>query len=160
LVGVELLPEQHVDGVSLKPILEGKELEIDRPLFWHYPHYGNQGGNPSSIIRENKWKLIHYWEDGSEELYDLSSDVGEKSNIINSHPKIAKNLSKKLLDWLIEVDANLPAIDPEYDVKLAEKRQSNMVNEKLPALEAQRLELLSEDFEPNEDWWGSKMTKD
>jgi arylsulfatase A-like enzyme len=160
LVGVELLPEQHVDGVSLKPILEGKELKIDRLLFWHYPHYGNQGGNPSSIIRENKWKLIHYWEDGSEELYDLSSDVGEKSNIINSHPKIAKNLSKKLLDWLIEVDAILPAIDPEYDVKLAEIRQSNMVNKKLPALEAQRLELLSEDFEPNEDWWGSKVTKD
>ena len=35
-----------------------------RQLFWHYPHYGNQGGEPSSIIRQSDWKLIHYWEDG------------------------------------------------------------------------------------------------
>lgn len=160
LVDADLLPEQHVDGISLKSILEGKELEIDRPLFWHYPHYGNQGGNPSSIIRENNWKFIHYWEDGSEELYDLSSDIGEKTNVVNSHPKIAKNLSKKLLDWLNEVDANLPAKDPEFDVKLAEERQRSIVNEKWPSLETQRLEVLSEDFEPNEDWWGSKVTKD
>jgi len=160
LVGVSLLPNQHIDGVSLKPLLEGKEMKIERPLYWHYPHYGNQGGNPSSIIRENQWKLIHYWEDGSEELYDLSSDQEEQFNVIKSNPQIAKNLSKKLLDWLKEVNANMPTLDPEFDEKMAYERHSNIVNEKWPTLEAQRLEFLSEDFEPNQDWWGSKVTKD
>ena len=156
----DLRPDQHKDGISLKPLLEGGKMEVERPLFWHYPHYGNQGGNPSSVIRENNWKLIHYWEDDSEELYDLDSDGGEQSNVIADHPEIAKGLSNKLLDWLTEVGANLPTKDPEFDAKLAEKRHNSMVNEKLPALEAQRMEFLSEDFEPNDDWWGSKVTKD
>lgn len=50
LAGLLLKPKQHVDGVSLVPILEGWKIkELD--LIWHYPHYGNQGGEPSSIIR-------------------------------------------------------------------------------------------------------------
>jgi arylsulfatase A-like enzyme len=48
LIGVNLLPEEHVDGVSLVPLLKGNEI-AERPLYWHYPHYGNQGGDPSSI---------------------------------------------------------------------------------------------------------------
>ncbi|NNE77658.1 MAG: sulfatase, partial [Pricia sp.] len=126
----------------------------------HYPHYGNQGGNPSSIIREENWKLIHYWEDGSEELYNLGSDGGEQSNVLEKHPEIAKKLSKKLMDWLIEVGANMPTEDPEFDSKLAEKRHNSIVNEKWPALEAERMKFLSEDFKPNENWWGSKVTSD
>lgn len=160
LVDIELLPQQHIDGVSLKPILEGKKLQIDRPLFWHYPHYGNQGGNPSSIIRENNWKLIHYWEDGSEELYDLANDVAEKNNVFEDHLEIGKDMSAKLLNWLNSVNANLPTEDLEYDMNLANKRQNTIRNEKWPALEAQRLNMLSDDFVPNEDWWGSKITKD
>lgn len=67
LTGTPLRPEQHKDGVSLLPLLEGRRI-ADRPLFWHYPHYGNQGGDPSSIIREGDWKLIHYWEDENNTL--------------------------------------------------------------------------------------------
>jgi arylsulfatase A-like enzyme len=160
LANMDVLTEQHVDGISLKPILEGKKMDVVRPLFWHYPHYGNQGGNPSSIIREENWKLIHYWEDRSEELYNLTTDPGERSNVIDLHPDVAKNLSQKLLAWLKEVGANIPSKDPEYDAELAQKRGDRIVNESLPALEAQRLKFLSEDFQPNEDWWGSKVTTD
>jgi arylsulfatase A-like enzyme len=160
LVDIELKPEQHIDGVSLKPILEGKKLELDRPLFWHYPHYGNQGGNPSSIIRENNWKLIHYWENGSDELYDLDSDIEERINIAIAHPIIVNELRKKLLDWLDSVGAKLPEIDPEYDENLSLQRLKALKSEKWPKLEAQRLEMLSDDFTPNSDWWGSKITKD
>ncbi|MCK0190819.1 sulfatase [Arenibacter sp. F20364] len=160
LANVNLLPEQHIDGISLKPILEGEKMDIQRPLFWHYPHYGNQGGNPSSIIRENDWKLIHYWEDGREELYNLASDAGEQSNVITENPEIAEKLSKKLVDWLENVGANMPTKDPEFDMKLAAKRHQNIVKEKLPALEAERMNFLSKDFEPNNDWWGSKITQD
>ncbi len=42
LAGLPLRPRQHVDGRSLVPLLRGRPLDRG-PLFWHYPHYGNQG---------------------------------------------------------------------------------------------------------------------
>ena len=51
-------------------------------------------------------------------------------------------------------------LHPEFDMKLAAKRHQNIVKEKLPALEAERMNFLSKDFEPNNDWWGSKITQD
>ena len=162
LTDVALLPEQHIDGVSLKPILEGKAMDSlisERPLYWHYPHYGNQGGNPSSIIRKGNWKLIHYWEDDSEELYDLDSDTGETSNVIDVHPDIAKKLSKKLLVWLQQVGANMPEKDEKFNARKAAHRHKEILEKRWPALEAQRMEFLSEDFVPNEDWWGSEKMK-
>ena len=67
MAGVSVPEEQDIDGVSLVPLLEGGDFRA-RPLFWHYPHYGNQGGEPSSIVMEGDWKLIRYPEDGREEL--------------------------------------------------------------------------------------------
>ena len=160
LVAIELLPDQHVDGISLKPLLEGRKMSEERPLYWHYPHYGNQGGEPSSIIQENGWKLIHYWEDGREELYKLDSDSGEQTNVIDNYSLIGKQMSEKLADWLNDVNANLPSPDLDYDSKLAARRHEMLVNKKWPSLEKERMEVLSEEFKPNDDWWGSQLTKD
>ncbi|MEP3207538.1 MAG: sulfatase [Maribacter sp.] len=160
LVGIEALPKQHVDGISLKPLLEGKEINKERELYWHYPHYGNQGGEPSSIIQENGWKLIHYWEDDREELYQLSADIGEKKNLVNEQKLLAKEMSTKLRNWLKSVNANMASPDPEYNLKLATERRQMLMNEKLPLLEKERMKVLSQDFKPNDDWWGSQLTKD
>ena len=160
LVGLDSLPNQHIDGISLKSILEGKEMKIKRPLYWHYPHYGNQGGEPSSIIQEDGWKLIHYWEDDRDELYQLETDIGEQSNVAGEQEAIAIQMRKKLLAWLSEVGANMPDKDVEYNPILAKQHHDGIVNERLPELERQRIEFLSQDFEPNADWWGSKTTKD
>src|SRR3546814_6806382 len=78
LAGQPLRPGDHADGKSLLPLLRGETLP-ERPLIWHYPHYGNQGGEPSSIIRLGDWKLIHYYEDDREELYQ-----DRKSTRLNS----------------------------------------------------------------------------
>ena len=159
LAAIDLQPRQHIDGVSLKPLLEGNSLE-PRPLYWHYPHYGNQGGDPSSIIREGDLKLIHYWEDGSNELYDLKQDPSEQNDISNSHEDKVADLYKKLNNWLTQVNANMPAPDPEYDAKLDKERDERIRSEVWSNLEKQRHQVLSSDFEPNEDWWGSKITED
>lgn len=157
---IELIPGQHMDGISLRPLLEGKDLKADRPLYWHYPHYGNQGGQPSSIIRKGDWKLIHYWEDGREELFHLPSDIAEQNNVLDDNQQLATDLGNQLKDWLREVGAKTPEMDPEYDADLALKRKERIVNEMLPRLEKERLNYLSKDFQPNEDWWGSKVMKD
>lgn len=159
LTGADFIPEQHVDGVSLKPIFEGKSL-AERPLFWHYPHYGNQGGEPSSIIQENSWKLIHYWEDNRNELYNLTSDSQEKTNVAHQNPKLTEQLSSKLNTWLLSINANIPSKDLEYNETLAKQRQDYLKNEFMPKLEQDRIKFLSKDFEPNANWWQSKVTVD
>lgn len=159
LVDIPLKPEQHLDGVSLKPLFEGQTLD-GRPLFWHYPHYGNQGGEPSSMVREGKWKLIHYYEGGHKELYDLEADPAEQTNVISDNGELAERLSDLLQSYLERVKANMPSEDTSFDPVLAKKNHQQKVEVLMPRLEAQRMEFLSEDFEPNETWWDSKVTED
>ncbi len=159
LAGLPLQPKQHVDGISLVPMLKGT-TQPDRTLFWHYPHYGNQGGEPSSIIRKSGWKLIHYHEDGRDELYNLAKDTGEQSNLATKHPEKTMALRKELDAWLKETGARMPIPNPRFD---AEKRaqQDKATRTKWKArLERQHADFLSPKFKPNKDWWGSKVTED
>lgn len=159
LAEIPLKPEQHIDGVSLLPLLKGKKQQ-DRILFWHYPHYGNQGGDPSSIIRKGDWKLIHYWEDGHDELYNLHSDVGEKTDIAAEFPKRALELRNRLDEFLKSVNAKTPVNDPKYNADLEKEYQSKIINQQWPRLEKERKEMLSKGWQPNKDWWESKITND
>lgn len=159
LIGQDLKPTEHNDGVSLVPLLQGKKIE-ERPLVWHYPHYGNQGGEPSSIMREGDWKLIHYYEDGREELYNLEADLSETIDISGDYPDKVKVLSEKLFAYLNEVGARYPEKDPEYSAEKEKKHLDRVINKRWPQLEKQRMNILSEDFDPNNDWWGSQVTID
>ncbi len=157
--GEQLKPLEHADGVSLKPLFTGGSI-AERALVWHYPHYGNQGGDPSSIIRRGNWKLIHYYETGKEELYNLSSDLGELSDVADEHPDKVKSLGKELFAYLAKVGAKFPKKDTEYDEEKAAKVHNNNINKRLPALEKQRSNFLDKDFDPKNNWWGSMITKD
>ena len=160
LANIPLIEDQHKDGISLKPILSGKTIENNRPLYWHYPHYGNQGGEPSSVIQQNGWKLIHYWEDGRQELYKLPSQEKDQQNVILDDPDVGKKLSKQLLSWLQSVHAKYPIRDTLYNENKRKARLQNLRTKKLQSLEESRLKVLSKDFEPNKNWWKSKVTID
>jgi arylsulfatase A-like enzyme len=105
LTETPLLPEQHIDGKSLLPVLMGDRPQENRTLFWHYPHYGNQGGSPSAAIREGDFKLIEHYEDNHVELYDIQADIGETNNIAEDQPWLTRDMLKKLHTWQKEVDA-------------------------------------------------------
>lgn len=154
--GLPLLPEQHVDGQSLIPVLEGKKLP-ERALFWHYPHYGNQGGEPSSVIRDGDWKLIHYYEDGRNELYNLKIDQTESEPLNAQYPEKVSFLSKKLSVWLTEAGAKYPAPDPQYDPVKEAAYKKRVQTDNLLRLEKERKQQLSPGFEPNKTWWDSKV---
>ena len=124
-------------------------------MFWHYPHYGNQGGEPSTIIRSSNWKLIHYWEDGRDELYDISQDVGEQQDLSNAEPQVRASLRKKLDKWIEQVGTRLPQLNPKYDDKLAERAMRDTRAKRLPQLERQHAGFLGPDFKPNATWWPS-----
>jgi arylsulfatase A-like enzyme len=156
LTGAQLKPEEHIDGISLVPVLSGGELK-ERPLYWHYPHYGNQGGEPSSIIRQGEWKLIHYYEDGRNELYNLKNDLQEAVNVSDEYPELAARLHGQLFKWLNDVGARFPEKDPEYKEELEKQHLERVRLEWMPNLEKQRLGFLSKDFDPKNNWWDSAL---
>ena len=159
LAGLPLRPLQHTDGVSLVPLLNGKMI-AERALIWHYPHYGNQGGDPCSIIRKGDWKLIHYWEDGRDELYNLKADIGEKKDLSKKYSAKAKQMSVELEAFLQSTHAKFPVNDPIYDAELENAYLKSIRDQTWPKLEKDRKGLLSRDFKPNANWWESQVTKD
>lgn len=57
--GHDLLPNNYKDGTSFLTHLEKPSAPpTGRHMFWHYPHWSNQGGSPSTVVRDGKWKLI------------------------------------------------------------------------------------------------------
>lgn len=47
-----------LDGVSVARPLTGRGQWPERRLFWHFPHYTNQGGRPGGAMREGRWKYL------------------------------------------------------------------------------------------------------
>jgi hypothetical protein len=117
-------PVQHIDiyptlaaimGAKYEHTVDGKDLSglvfsdlslSDRELYWHYPHYMYENG--AEAIRDQRYKYIEFYSDGRRELYDLDTDPGEKSNIIEMEPEKAQELKAKLHDWLHTVNARMP----------------------------------------------------
>lgn len=154
IAGVKVPAVQDVDGVSLVPLLTGGEIE-DRPLFWHYPHYGNQGGEPSSIITQEDWKLIHYHEDGRDELYHLATDPSEQTDLAAAEPSRARAMREQLDAWLKETKATFPTNDEQFDAARREARWESLKTEGQRRLEQRHAGYLNENYKPNDDWWGS-----
>jgi arylsulfatase A len=89
---------------------------LDRSaLYWNYPHYHN--GPPSAAIRKGKYKLIEWYEKsltnqpGAFELYDLSKDMEEASDLSSQNPELVNQLKKELADWRKRIGAQVPLIN-------------------------------------------------
>lgn len=94
------------------PTLKGKKQKRG-PVFWHYPHYGNQGGSPGSAVRDGDWKLIEWFEPGRGlELYNLKADIGEQNNLADKNPGKTLQLHTLLQNWRQDVGANMPSKNP------------------------------------------------
>ena len=105
IAGLPGRPEQHLDGKSLVPVLR-QEGSIERDtLFWHYPHYSNQGGFPGAAVRKGDFKLLERFEDGKVQLYNLAEDIGERNDLAGKMPEKVTELRKLLHDWYKSVDA-------------------------------------------------------
>ena len=103
--GLPLKPNQHLDGQSLIPLMSGEERLSRENLFWHYPHYSNQGGFPAAALRNRDWKLIERFEDGQVHLYHLKDDPGERKDRSKDFPDRVMRMRENLHRWYREVDA-------------------------------------------------------
>jgi len=106
-----------LDGVSLTGLLRGGDLP-ERPLYWHFPHYTNQGGRPASAMRAGDWKLVENLEDDSLELYDLSADVGESHNLAPENEDRARDMQRQLAAWRERVGGQMGVPNPDFDAAL------------------------------------------
>lgn len=108
---IEKRPEQHVDGLSLFNLIEsGEELERES-LFFHYPHYHGSGWIPGSALRMGDWKLIHFYEDNSYELYNLKDDIAERNDLSSVHPEKVSLLKDKLDEMIENTNSSLPTLN-------------------------------------------------
>jgi arylsulfatase A-like enzyme len=105
-------PERQHDGVSFAPLLRGDTTPLPHALFWHFPHYGNHGSGPCSSVRQGDWKLIHWIEDDSAELFNLASDPGETTDLAAREPGRVRDLRARLDAWRKETGANMPRPKP------------------------------------------------
>ena len=91
-----------------------KDKMKERPLYWHYPHYSNQGVEPGSAVRLGKFKLIDNFQSGKQELYDLEKDISETNDISASNPAKTRELFKLLQEWRTTTGAKMMIPNENY----------------------------------------------
>jgi len=113
MAGAPLRPAQHVDGLSLVPLLKNTQASWQRDeLYWHYPHYHRT--TPYGAIRKENWKLIEFYENGKLELYNLEVDPAERNNVADQRRDVAEHLADRLQEWRTSVAAQMPTPNPDY----------------------------------------------
>jgi len=113
LCGITVGSQQQVDGESLVPLLSGAKKTKRTSLFWHYPHYSNQGGFPGGAVRSGEWKLVERYEDGRKHLYHLGDDIGETNDVADKHPDLVQRMTSDLHSWYRGVDAKFLRAKPD-----------------------------------------------
>jgi arylsulfatase A-like enzyme len=106
--------ELKFDGHDMASALGGADKDYIPLMYWHYPHYANQGSRPGGAVRDGNWKLVEFYDRERRELFDLSKDVSESRNLAADKPDVVKELAKKLADWRKEVGAKMPTPNPDY----------------------------------------------
>jgi arylsulfatase A-like enzyme len=80
-----------IDGISVAPTLLGKEQKPHEYLYWEFFERGFD-----QAVRMGDWKGIRNGLDGPIQLYDLKSDLGEKSNVADQNPAIVAKIAEIL----------------------------------------------------------------
>ncbi len=128
MAGLPLKPRQHVDGISLTPLLKQEKKALDRDaIYWHYPHYNAHPQSvPGGMIRAGDYKLIEFYEDMRVELYNLKEDIGEKNDLSEQMPEKAAELKKMLHNWRKDVDAWMPTPNRKFSNEQKTKRKKKV----------------------------------
>jgi len=93
--GGKINAERNLDGINIIDAIKGKTIER-KPLFWQF--------GPGTAVRDGKWKLVRHGK--KIELFDLSQDICEATNIAKQHPEEVQRLIKLIAAWEKSVKAS------------------------------------------------------
>ena len=110
---------KRCEGEDITPLLRNETLP-ERPVFWYVPHYSNHGmQSPSGAVREGRYKLIEYFENGAVQLFDLTDDPVEQNNLAATQPGKVTELRSKLHRWIDETHAGRLQPNPDFNPRVA-----------------------------------------
>jgi len=93
------LPASTVDaGVSLAPALRGNAVPEERDLFLHVRRQVYRGGKTKNALVRGAWKYVWTVEE-TEELYDLATDPGEKTDRRAEQAARAATMKQAIVDF-------------------------------------------------------------
>lgn len=108
-----------LEGGDLGPVLAGAPTAAVRrareELVLHSPHYDKEDQSPASAIILGENKLIHDYETGATQLFDLARDPAEQHDLALDKPAEAAALERRLTDYLNAVHAQFPTPNPAFD---------------------------------------------
>jgi arylsulfatase A-like enzyme len=136
IAGAERPHDYTLDGESYLSLLTGAKSKLDRDaIFWHFPGYlgagpGQWRTKPGGSIHAGDFKLIEYFEDGQQELYNLKEDISEEHNLAKENPDKVKELHARLIAWREKVGAKMPTPNTEEksDVKRPKRKKKARKN--------------------------------
>ena len=98
LAGVD--PPEGLDSISMVPVIKGNSEAQQQHAYLYWEFY-EQGGRQA--VRAGNWKAVRQpWMTGSTELYDLSKDLGEQTDIANQHPDVVQRLERMMAEAHVE----------------------------------------------------------
>jgi len=106
IAGAKLPKNFRFDGEDVSAAWMGKPLKRRKPMFWEYGRNNKsfaypQGRDrsPNLAVRDGRWKLLINADGSGAELYDLSKDTAERTNLVGKRPAVVERLSCSALDW-------------------------------------------------------------
>jgi arylsulfatase A-like enzyme len=98
-----------LDGISLVPLMNGKMPQRPSPIgFWHHGEAGLEDG--PAAWNDNQYKL-HRRGAGKYELYDLTNDLSEKTDLADNLPEVVTRMRAGLEAWLKSVCQSRDGLD-------------------------------------------------
>jgi arylsulfatase A-like enzyme len=113
LAGVKAPSNRPIDGVSLRPLLEGQPLRRAAPLYWQYDHAVTSTDNnlpvPKVALRAGDWKLLAFAGFAKYELYNLKNDPGEQRDLAAGEPRRVQAMAGEMQRLHREINSQAPA---------------------------------------------------
>jgi arylsulfatase A-like enzyme len=119
MIGISLRPQQHMDGISLKPLIAGESGHLEREaIYFHYPHYHHVNTmGPAGALRMGDYKLVERFENMKVELFNLKNDIGETKDLSDEMPELTEKMKLMLHQWREATGSRMPEVNKDFKLK-------------------------------------------
>lgn len=105
IVDVPLPVDRTIDGVSMLPVFEGKQVERKVPLFWR-THVSQAGDRVA--LRIGDWKIVGNDTLTTFQLFEIQKDWKEESDLAAAMPEKTEEMKRALFKVWEKIEAEGP----------------------------------------------------